>query len=1152
MLLSLAALLCLISLTADTALAQGAKPSIVVSTSPAAGRSPEIVHQVQARVPSAVTQPDGTIQQMEFEGLNSTNYLSLPDYVVAPPNPEIAAGPTDVLVVVNRGIARLRNPNNPVVSNPAGDPTWLEARTNNNTDPDMNAQYTPFSHRAMLDAMVGSNVLNRVCPSRTSDSTRCVVDNGTIRYDQMHGRFLILFTVVDLSSGSNPVRKASWVLVVSRFPGLRLPQAMGDASPFSLAAGSPNSDNWLVWYGNNDTGGVASNNISGSPAPYGSDGFSGPYGNINAISTNAATVATNSGINAGVFDCRFSAIAENTSASQLATPSTFCYVPTGARLGYDNETVVITSPVINANIPDGTTVGANRRGLLTSSSYPAYGGTRIRVIKKAALYAGVGKIDSEYGTGNPTVSGTNRAMIMGNSYFTGALTNTITGADIYDLYTTTPQGSMNVYFGATDGGPNYVLDPNLPAWQGLVVSPYTLHSEAGAPPDTLFWEPAETRGRPMAFYSGFAIPGASDYTPRQPPFPTFIPARGATYLVGARSIPYAYSNNNPLDPLAPWSAVDNNQLFIQPIRYVTAAVVKSFAPILVGMGIYGNAAGTTGYKKVTVEAYADPAQAPQKGGTTLLNVGDARPQRVISREGHLYIARAVSNFNERQFYPDSVTGSPLLNNTVAYNIVQVHPRNPLLTALARTAELDALANAYWPHHVLAARWRNGIFFTPMFTIPANVFRYSAANPINLLPFLEKLFVGTTSNVGSFPGDPRFNTGGTLEGCSGVSFSGGLGSVAGNGLLYTSLYDMRCGKSYFVQAKPYNDAITGQYINTVPPTGTGFGTWGNNNRWSNYAGAAIDPIAGGAWIYGPYAGGPFQEIFGNGQWATYGAYYKMSFPATDDYGNAYMFTPDATPPGSASGAVNEAYFQAVEVLRRHGMSKWDGFSAPTGAQLIEPPLAFGTGADVGVRRKEMARVVVLSMMDQEDVLALTDPIKNSTVTESYFADVAKNNAYWPYIEILGRLGIVKGCGTTDVGILTFCPDRYFTRGEMAVVLVRSKLNNVFPTLINGCPSTTGCAGALGALGDNFGYFLAGNPNNANQAPHGQYFADVPTTSGWYPYVQMMMALRITTGTGPGVYTMGTSPCCDPNDPGTPAAAALTRVQLATFLTRCFYY
>jgi len=72
------------------------------------------------------------------------------------------------------------------------------------------------------------------------------------------------------------------------------------------------------------------------------------------------------------------------------------------------------------------------------------------------------------------------------------------------------------------------------------------------------------------------------------------------------------------------------------------------------------------------------------------------------------------------------------------------------------------------------------------------------------------------------------------------------------------------------------------------------------------------------------------------------------------------------------------------------------------------------------------------------------------------------------------------------------------------------------------------------------------------PHGSYFDDVPSTSGWYPYVQMLMALRITTGSGPRFYNMGTAPCCDPLDPGSAAAAALTRVQLATFLTRCFYY
>lgn len=1114
MFLSLAALLCLTSLTADMALAQ--RPTVDVSTG-AAGRSPVIAHQVPARIPSEITLPDGTTQRMQFEGLNSTNYHSLPPYVAAPPNPDIAVGPTDVLVLANRTIARIRNLNNPVVTTQPGgtgvDPTWFEMIGLNGTNTTQNTPQTPISHRAMMDVWVGNPVLDRTCPSRAQGSpASCILDNMSVRYDQIHGRFLVLMTMIDLGSAASPRRKASWILVVSRYPGLGfLDIGKEDKNPFIKALpGGLNADNWLVWYGNDDTNGEkATNVLGGSAAPYGRDGFSGPYGNINAISTNADTVS-GAAPYASVFDCRLSAIQ---AASQLATPSTFCYVPTGARLGYDNETVVITSPVLNANV-GGCGAGCGdpvtSRGLLDEDSYPAYAGTRVRVIKKAALYIGKG------------TSSTAGAMIMGNSYYAGTPTAAVNAGHIYDLYTTTTASAANGSFGGS-----LATDVLLPNGSGLVVSPYTLHSEAGAPPDTLFWEPAELRGRAKAFYSTRVIPGLDSFWTARGGVSTrldFVSAKAATYLVAARSIPYSYgapTSYDPLIPRTPWNTRANKWLFIQPIRYITTDAIASFVPVLVGRGRYEN------YKTVEVEPYTDPANAPQKIAAStdpknLLNVGDARPRRVILREGHLYIARMAAYFRENNFYPDSITGSRYLNNTVFYNVVQVQP-----------GALSNQADATVPYHVLSAKWNNGVFFAPMFEVPANVFRYFPANPINVLPFLEKLFVGSTSSVGSFPGDPRF-TNGPLAGCAptGTNFSGGLGSTAGTSPIYASLYDMRCGQTHWNTPLQYHDPITGQLISGTAVLGPDFATWGNPNRWSTYAGGAIDPIDGSMWAYGPYSGSPLASTIGPSQWATYGANYKMSFPAQDDYGNLYPFVP-----GLGPTETNPAYFAAIEVLRRHGMLKWTIASTDPikGAQLVEPPEPFSP--DQTILRKEMARVVVLSLMDQADVDEL---IPNAKIAdnnfESFYADVAKSDPYWKYIEILARLGVVKGCYTDDIAIWNFCPNDEFSRGEMAVVMVRAKMNNVFPTLMNGCPATTGCVGNLSPTGDNYGYFLPGNPNS-NMTPHGQYFTDVPPTSGWYPFIQMLMGLRVTTGTGPGVFSLTTK---------------IPRIQLAVFLARAFYY
>jgi hypothetical protein len=348
--------------------------------------------------------------------------------------------------------------------------------------------------------------------------------------------------------------------------------------------------------------------------------------------------------------------------------------------------------------------------------------------------------------------------------------------------------------------------------------------------------------------------------------------------------------------------------------------------------------------------------------------------------------------------------------------------------------------------------------------------------------------------------------------------------------------MRCGQNHWDTPLNYIDPITGQIRAGVSARGTQFNLWSNPNRWSSYAGSAIDPIDGSMWAYGPYAGSPFDTGIGSSQWATFGANYKMSFPATDDYGNSYPFLAGYDPNNPAN---IKAYSDALEILRRHGMLKWEPGDAPEGAKLYEPPSMANFLPDATVTRRVMARIVVLSLMDQADV----DELIPNDLAEVYFADVDRagaDKAYWKYIEVLARLGVVKGCYSDNVAIWNFCPGDNFSRGEMAVVIVRAKMNNIFPTLLNGCPATGGCPGNLAPVGDNYGFYQPGNPN-ANMTPHGVYFDDVLPTSVWNPFVQMMMALRVTTGTGPRQYTLGTS-----------AAPALTRVQLAVFLARAFYY
>jgi hypothetical protein len=101
-----AALLCLISLTADVALAQ--RPTLVVTTGSGAGRSPEIAVQPQPRIPgpNAGASPDQLLASgYAWEGFNSTNYVSTEPFITQPPNPDIATGPTDILILTNPAIS---------------------------------------------------------------------------------------------------------------------------------------------------------------------------------------------------------------------------------------------------------------------------------------------------------------------------------------------------------------------------------------------------------------------------------------------------------------------------------------------------------------------------------------------------------------------------------------------------------------------------------------------------------------------------------------------------------------------------------------------------------------------------------------------------------------------------------------------------------------------------------------------------------------------------------------------------------------------------------------------------------------------------------------------------------------------------------------
>ena len=281
---SLAALLCLLLITADVSLAQG---QLVVTNGTGAGRSPETVYTPPTRIPA------GTVAQgLQFEGFNSNNYLVLAGEQLGTPNPDIAVGPNDMIIIVNRNVARVPNINSSEMKTPFPPGSIYAPGANslglNPGSPNfsggagalgsLNAPGTPITNRARLDAWLGASIQASVCPTLPRTPISCVIDNAMVRYDQLHGRFLVLMTAVDtgiVNFGAAPAnpRRASWVLFVSRFAVITHPAgafgagsaatAFGTSDPFISPAtnppagggttGGPNDNNWMVYYGRNDT-----------------------------------------------------------------------------------------------------------------------------------------------------------------------------------------------------------------------------------------------------------------------------------------------------------------------------------------------------------------------------------------------------------------------------------------------------------------------------------------------------------------------------------------------------------------------------------------------------------------------------------------------------------------------------------------------------------------------------------------------------------------------------------------------------------------------------------------------------------------------------------------------------------------------------------
>ena len=225
-------------------------------------------------------------------------------------------------------------------------------------------------------------------------------------------------------------------------------------------------------------------------------------------------------------------------------------------------------------------------------------------------------------------------------------------------------------------------------------------------------------------------------------------------------------------------------------------------------------------------------------------------------------------------------------------------------------------------------------------------------------------------------------------------------------------------------------------------------------------------------WGDYFGAAIDPIQG-GLWV-YGEYAATRGPSPGRWGTTAAYFPITTTAQFADVLPASPYFDFVNVIKL--------WSITTGCT------ATNYCPTANVTRGQMAVFVIRSIFGDDFTFSNT----------SSFNDVPASHPFFKYIQKLKELGITTGCTTT-----TFCPDSNVTRGEMAVFLVRGKLGGLHQ--------------------DNFPF------------PQTAYFTDVPTTHGFFKFIQKLRELGITTG------CTATSYC-----PGNP----ITREQMAVFLARGF--
>ena len=520
-----------------------AQPGIKVSTvSPDGSVTTTTVTTGSANGPGAkapTPAADGSAKYWDGLGIGgtSTNYFSQVPYIIQPPNPQIAVGPDDILTIVNRTISRYPNPN---------------AAGNTGT---LNPYNYPPTEFIPLDVWMGLTVLGTqagggaLCPSGTGSNSSCVIDNASIRYDQMQGRFVVLFTVTDM-----PAHRSNWVLVVSAFSQFQkcpVPAPAGSVCPTSsplftppviapivggTQTGGVNTANWvlykipinLLYNPFQQPSALGLINNPGAVAPFNNPLANSAVGTPNAVTTGGSTavpfLTTPFCGNGGpALPLTYATVNGQPLGAGGTGRTCTNYYPTGARMGIDNDNIILTAPVLDQAFSQNEGAFPSALG----QSQGPYAGTRVTTIAKIVVYNGTGLTYDQPPTCLGAAPISCVAVNLSDDTATGTLT-AVTETIAFAKGTPAVLGVSKA--GDLQYGAGSPATPNSCISAVPLIVPSLLPADAGAPAlsctpiaalptalKAIFWEPDNLRGRALASFDAqvapFTTPQAGVITP---------------------------------------------------------------------------------------------------------------------------------------------------------------------------------------------------------------------------------------------------------------------------------------------------------------------------------------------------------------------------------------------------------------------------------------------------------------------------------------------------------------------------------------------------------------------------------------------------------------------------------------------------------------